>query len=66
MTVKAVNDTAGYNGLVPTLLIFGTYPRIINDDAPSLSTIERAKIIKITMNEVAKIHARRQTNDVLH
>ena len=26
MAVKAVNDTAGPNGIVPTLLVFGTYP----------------------------------------
>ena len=66
MTIKAINDTTGYNDLVPTLLIFETYPRITNDDALSLSITERAKVIKITMNEVAKIHAKRQTNDVLH
>jgi hypothetical protein len=28
MAVKAVNDTAGPDGLVPTLLVFGTFPRI--------------------------------------
>jgi hypothetical protein len=26
MAVKAVNDTAGPDGLVPTLLVFGAYP----------------------------------------
>ena len=29
MAVKAVNDTAGPNGLVPTLLVFGAYPRMV-------------------------------------
>src|SRR5262249_19255990 len=28
MAVKALNDTAGPNGLVPTLLVFGAYPRV--------------------------------------
>ena len=28
MAVKAVNDTAGPDGLVPTLLVFGAYPRM--------------------------------------
>ncbi|KAI0996878.1 hypothetical protein K3495_g11307 [Podosphaera aphanis] len=28
MTVKAVNDIAGPDGLVPTLLVFGAYPRM--------------------------------------
>ena len=59
MTIKAVNDTIEYNDLVFTLLIFGTYSRIINDDALSLFIIERAKVIKIIMNEVVKLHIRR-------
>jgi hypothetical protein len=28
MAIKSVNDTAGPNGLVPTLLVFGAYPRL--------------------------------------
>ena len=66
MIIKAVNDTVEYNNLVSTLLIFETYPRIINDDIFNLFIIERAKIIKIIMNEIVKIYARRQTNNVLH
>lgn len=31
MAFKAINDTAGPNDLVPTLLVFGAYPRIITD-----------------------------------
>ena len=26
MAVKAINDSAGLDGLVPTLLVFGAYP----------------------------------------
>ncbi|KAF1934529.1 hypothetical protein EJ02DRAFT_471813, partial [Clathrospora elynae] len=37
MAVKAVNDTAGPDGLVPTLLVFGAYPRISMDSPPSPS-----------------------------
>ena len=59
MTVKVVNDTTEYNDLVFTLLVFGTYPRIINNDASSLFIIERIKIIKITMNEVIRLHIKR-------
>jgi hypothetical protein len=36
MAVKALNDTAGPNGLVLTLLVFGVYPRINNDSPLSL------------------------------
>ena len=39
MAVKAVNDTAGPNGLIPTLLVFGAYPRMIEESAPSPSII---------------------------
>ena len=28
LSVMAMNDTAGYHGLVPTLLVFGVMPRI--------------------------------------
>lgn len=66
MAIKAVNDTTGYNGLVPTLLVFETFPRITNDDTPTLSTTERAKAINITMTEIAKLHAKRQVNNALH
>ena len=59
MIIKTVNDTTKYNDLVSTLLIFETYPRIINDDVSSLSITERAKVIKITINKVAKLYIRR-------
>ena len=45
MAVKAVNDTAGPNGLVPTLLVYGAYLRISNLSPPTLSITERAAII---------------------
>jgi hypothetical protein len=39
MAVKAVNDFAGPDGLVPTLLVFGAYPRMTDDSPPSPSVI---------------------------
>ncbi|KAI1003561.1 hypothetical protein K3495_g4649 [Podosphaera aphanis] len=33
--VKTINDTAGHEGLVPTLLVFGAYPRVTADSPPS-------------------------------
>ena len=35
MTVKAVNDTAGPDSLILTLLVYGTYPCITNLDPPT-------------------------------
>jgi hypothetical protein len=45
MAVKAINNTAGPNGLVPTLLVYGAYLRISKLDPPTLSIIDRAAII---------------------
>jgi hypothetical protein len=45
MAVKAVNNTAGPNGLVPTLLVYRAYPRISNLDPPALSVTDRAAVI---------------------
>jgi hypothetical protein len=65
MAVKAVNDTAGPNGLIPTLLVFGAYPRIAENSAPSPTVTERAGAIKKAMNEVRKCHALRQVTEAL-
>jgi hypothetical protein len=45
MAVKAVNDTAGPDGLVLTLLVYRAYPRITNLDPPAPSIIDRAAAI---------------------
>ena len=45
MAVKAVNDTAGPNGLVPTLLVYRAYPKIGKLDPPALSIMDQAVII---------------------
>ena len=39
MAFKALNNTAGPNGLVLTLLVFGAYPRMVKIDAPSLAVV---------------------------
>jgi hypothetical protein len=65
MAVKVVNDTAGLDRLVPTLLVFGAYPRINTQNAPSPSMIARAEAICTAMKEVRKLHVERQVRDVL-
>ena len=45
IVVKAINDTAGPDGLVHTLLVFGTYPRIITESPPSLLMVKRSEAI---------------------
>lgn len=65
MAVKAVNDTAGPDGLVPTLLVFGTYPRLSKHSPPSPSIAARATAICKAMIEIRKLKAARQVNDAL-
>ena len=45
MAVKAINNTAGPNRLVPTLLVYGAYLRIGKLDPPAPSIIDQAAII---------------------
>ena len=35
MAFKALNDSAGPNGLIPTLLVFGAYLQLVNTNALS-------------------------------
>ena len=58
MAVKAVNDTAGPNGIVPTLLVYGAYPRISKLDPPTPSVTERAAVIRKAMAEIVKLRAK--------
>lgn len=65
MSFKAVNDTAGPNGLVPTLLAFGAYPRMTDRDAPAPTVAQRVKAMDKAMAEVRKVRAERQVADAL-
>ena len=65
IATKAVNDTVGYNGVIPILLLFGIIPQITLADTPLLSTIERGKAINIAMSKVAKLKATRNLIDTL-
>ena len=65
MAVKAVNDTAGPDGLVPTLLVFGTYPRMTDSSPPSPSIEARANVVRKAMAEVRKLKVKRQVDGAL-
>jgi len=66
MAVKAANNTAGLNSLVPTLLIFSAYPYIskLNLLAPSIT--QRAAAIKKVIEEIVRIRAKKQVNNILN
>ncbi|OXV11344.1 hypothetical protein Egran_00895 [Elaphomyces granulatus] len=65
MAIKAVNDTAGPDGLIPTLLVFGAYPRMVELDLPAPTITQRATAIKRAMEEVIKLRASRQVTEAL-
>jgi len=58
MAVKAVNNTASLDGLVPTLLVYGAYLRMSNLNPPALSIMERAAVIRKAMAEIVKLWAK--------
>ncbi|KAI0993887.1 hypothetical protein K3495_g14297, partial [Podosphaera aphanis] len=66
MAVKAVNDTAGPDGIIPTLLVFGAYPRMVETDPPATTVSQRAMAIKKAMEEVGKLRAKQQVKAALN
>ena len=66
MAVKAVNDTAGPDGLVPTLLVFGAYPRQTAESNPTPPMAKRAKAVFKAMKELRKLRAKQTVNDALN
>ena len=45
MAIKAVNNTAGPDGLVPILLVYRAYPQISNLDPFAPSITDRVAVI---------------------
>ena len=62
MAVKTINNMAGLDGLMPTLLIFGAYPRISREDRLIISNVERAAVIK---KVIAKVHRCYNTRKII-
>ena len=52
MAIKAINNLAKLDGIVPTFLVFGAYLQITKIDALLLSVIKRAKVICVVIKEV--------------
>ncbi|KAM4061617.1 reverse transcriptase (RNA-dependent DNA polymerase) [Hirsutella rhossiliensis] len=62
---KAINDTAGPDGIVPTLLVFGAYPRLTAESPPSASTLKRSAAMQKAMKTLRQLSAERQVKDAL-
>ena len=65
MALKALNDTAGPRGLVPTLLVFGAYPRMAAGGTPAASVTKRAAAIRTATKALEKERAMRQVTEAL-
>ena len=59
MAFKAINNSVGPNGLIPTLLVFGAYPHMVESNAPNPIVAQRAVALKKAMEEVKKLRAER-------
>ena len=62
---KAINHSAGPDGIIPTLLVFGAYPRMTEMNQPAPSVTRRANAVKEAINEIRQLHAKRQVSDAL-
>ena len=58
MAVKAVNNTAGLDRLVSTLLVYRAYLRISKLDPSTLSIIEQVAAIQKVIAEIIKLQAK--------
>jgi hypothetical protein len=66
IAVKAVNDTAGPDSLVPTLLVFGAYLQMTELDPPAATTTQQAAAVRKAMAEVTCVRARIQVQNALN
>jgi hypothetical protein len=66
MAIKALNDTAGLDGIVPTLLVFGAYPRINMDSPPSADIVQRATAVQKAIKDIQAQRAKKEINCVMN
>jgi hypothetical protein len=52
MAFKAINDITRLNGIVLTLLIYGTLPRIVKYDIPLPTITQRSTALKKAMAKI--------------
>jgi len=65
IAIKAINDLAGPNGIIFTLLVFSIYLQLTKIDSLSLSVTKRIKAICAATKEVYYLYAERQVKDAL-
>ncbi|KDN61195.1 hypothetical protein CSUB01_12550, partial [Colletotrichum sublineola] len=63
--IKTINNTAGPNGIVPTLLVFSAYPHITNNSPPSPDIIRQAAAVHKATNNLHHYHTTHKVNKAL-
>ena len=58
MAVKAINNIASPDSLVPILLVFGAYSQMNELNLPTPSITQRATAIRKAIEEVLKLQAK--------
>ncbi|KAH8884291.1 hypothetical protein GQ53DRAFT_786369 [Thozetella sp. PMI_491] len=64
--LSAVNATTGPDSLVPTLLVFGAYPRISMDSPPSASQLQRERAYKKALMELRKTSTEKRIREAIN
>jgi hypothetical protein len=64
--LKAVNNISGPNSIIPTLLVFRSYPRILETNVPALTIAARQLAIRKAIAKVIKIRAKTSVNTTLN
>src|SRR5947208_13849779 len=52
MAIKVINNMAGLNGIIPTLLVFSTYPQVAEDSTPIPTLRQHALAIQKTTKAI--------------
>jgi hypothetical protein len=65
MAIKTIKNTTGPDGLVLTLLVFGTYLQIATTNTSFLMITEHSKAITKAIKQIAKLYAKKQVINAL-
>ena len=66
IAVKVINNLAGPNSIIPTLLVFSTYLQLTKIDPLSPLVTKRVEAIYAVTKEVCYLYAERQVKDALN
>jgi hypothetical protein len=64
IVIKTINNSAGPDGIIPILLVFGAYPRINNNSVLSPTITKRNKAIRKASNKMRKYYAKQYINNI--